>query len=139
MKKRLEKITFLIVYFLCLNSSGFSQNISGNKQVVTRYFEEVVNKQRIELLREIYSDDYFFHSLEDGSEAKGIKGLEDFLPYFFKAFPDIHYTIDQIIAEGDKVVVQVTVTGTHKGEFWGHQPSNNKIKISEVFFLHLEG
>ncbi len=129
---------FLIVYFLCLNISSFSQNLSSNKQVVKRYFEEVVNKQKVELLREIYSEDYFFHSLEDGSEGKGIKGLEDFLPYFFKAFPDIHYTIDQIIAEGDKVVVQATVTGTHKGEFWGYPPSNNKIKLSEVFFYTLK-
>lgn len=97
-----------------------ADELSKNKAVVRRYFEEIVKKQRPELLSEIYAEDYFFHSLENGREGRGLKGLEDFLPYFFKAFPDIHYTIDQMVAEGDKVVVQVTARGTQREEFWGY-------------------
>lgn len=78
-----------------------------------------------------------FHNLENGKEHRGLTGLEAFLPYLFKAFPDLHYTIDQMVAEGDKVVVQVTARGTYKGEFWGYPASNNKIKLSEVFFYTL--
>lgn len=109
----------------------------ANKAMVRRYFEEIVNQQKPELVREVVAEDYFFHSLEDGSEG-GIRELEEFLPYFFKAFPDIHYTIDQMVAEGDQVVVQVTAQWTQKGEFWGYPPSNNKLNISEVFFYTLK-
>jgi steroid delta-isomerase-like uncharacterized protein len=138
MKRRILNLAFLIICFLCFCISTFSQTPSKNKMVVTRYFEEIINKQRPELLTEVFSQDYFFHSLEDGSENRGIKQLQDFLPYFFKAFPDIHYSIDQIIAEKDNVVVQATVTGTQKGEFWSYPTSNNKIKVSEVFFFTLK-
>jgi steroid delta-isomerase-like uncharacterized protein len=127
---------FFSVEVYCQNDIDY-QKLADNKAVVTRYFEEVVNKQKPELLREIYAEDYLFHNLENGNEGLGLEGIEAFLPYFFKAFPDIHFTIDQLIAEGDKVVAQVTVRGTHKDEFWGYSTSNNTIKISEVFFYTL--
>lgn len=138
MKKIVLKITLFVTLSGCFLCQAAAQETQKNKEVVKRYFEEVVNQQRPEILREIVAEDYFFKSLESGNEGRGIEGLEKFLPYFFKAFPDIHYTIDQLIAEGDQVVVQVTVTGTHKGEFWGYPPLNNQIKISEVFFYTLE-
>jgi len=127
----------LMMCLLFFGKTTFAQTPESNKVVVRRYFEEIINKQKPELLTEVFSQDYFFHSLEDGYENRGIKQLQDFLPYFFKAFPDLHYTIHQIVAEADKVVVHVTASGTQKGEFWGYPAANNKIKISEVFFFTL--
>jgi len=102
----MKTLLLLISLVSCIPS--LSQDIVANKRVVTRYFEEVINKKKLEALCEIYSEDYTFHSLENGEDVKGLSQLDNFLPMFFKAFPDIHYTIDRIVAEGDPVVVQCT-------------------------------
>ena len=137
MKKSFLKAVLALLLLFCLTWEANAQETTKNKEVVRRYFEELINQQRPEIFREIYAEDYLFHNLENGQEQRGLTGFEAFLPYFFKAFPDIHYTIDQMVAEGDKVVVQVTARGTHMGEFWGYPASNNKIHLSEVFFYTL--
>jgi len=57
----------------------------------------------------------------------------------FDAFPDIHLTIDDMIAEGDKVAMRITWTGTHKGEFMGIPPTNKKITIRAIFIERFAG
>jgi steroid delta-isomerase-like uncharacterized protein len=132
------KILFVVIsLFSCI--PALAQDATENKRVVTRYIEEVVNKQKLEVLREIYSEDYLFHNLQTGEEVKGLAQLNNFLSMFFKAFPDVHYTIDRIVAEGDQVVVQCTATGTQKADFFVYPVSNNKIRFSEVFFYTLKG
>lgn len=138
-RSKLGFALLLLIALFSLEQETYGQNENANKQLVSRYFDVIINQQKPELLGEVFSNDYLFKSLENGSETKGIKQLYDFLPYFFKAVPDVHYTIDQIVAEGDKVVVQATVRGTQKGEFWGYPASNNKISVSEVFFFTVKG
>nr|WP_293838808.1 ester cyclase [uncultured Arsenicibacter sp.] len=138
-RSKLGFCLLLLIGWFSLRQEAYCQHEGANKQLVSRYFDVIINQQKPELLGEVFSQDYVYKSLEDGSEIKGIKQLYDFLPYFFKAFPDIHYTIDQIIAEGDKVVVQATARGTQKGDFWGYPASNNKISVTEVFFYTVKG
>ena len=52
-----------------------------------------------------------------------------------KAFPDLHHDIKDMVVEGDKVAVRLTVTGTHKDEFEGKPPSGRKLSIDEMAFL----
>jgi len=129
----------ILILSAALSHFSYGQDEASNKAVVQRYFEEVINQQQPHLLEEIYAEDYYFLSLEDGREGRGLKGFKEFLPYFFKAFPDIHYTVDQLVAEGDKVVAQVTARGTHRGEFWGYPPSHNRVEVTEVFFYKFRG
>ena len=70
------------------------------------------------------STDFVLHSTED------IRGLTDFKQNdseLFSAFPDLHFTIDDIVVEGDKVAMRYTMTGTHRGEFKGIPPTNKKV------------
>src|SRR5690554_4567243 len=84
----------------------YGQNPAANKEIVRLYFEEVVNRQRLELVDSLYHTNYRAHLLDTGiTEDAGTEGLKRFLPDFFRAFPDVHYTIDDIIAENDRVVV----------------------------------
>ena len=129
--------TLLITISLFSCMVCWSQDVALNRRVVTRYIEEVVNKQKLDILREIYSEDYTFHNLQTGEDVKGLGQLDNFLPIFFKAFPDIHYTIDEMVVDGDHVVIQCTATGTQKAEFFGYPASNNKVRFSEVFFYTL--
>ncbi len=48
---------------------------------------------------------------------------------FFRVFPDLHWTIDDMIFQGDKIAVRYTMTGTHKGEFRGSPPTNRKVTV----------
>ena len=62
-----------------------------------------------------------------------LKNIKQSISEEFSAFPDLHYTIDDMVAEGDKVAARVTMTGTHKGEFMGIPPTNKKITICLLY------
>ncbi len=118
---------------------SFAQTVAKNKQIVNRYFEEVINKQRIELIHELFSDEFTYHDLHNFTESKSsVKSFTGTMVGFFKAFPDAHYTVDNMIGEGDKVFAQITLTATHKADFMGIPASNNKLKITEMYLLTLQ-
>jgi predicted ester cyclase len=82
---------------------------------------------------ELYALDYIYHGpAGDLSGRDGIRGLWE---VFLAGFPDLHSTIDDMISEGDKVVLRWTIEATHTGEFLGVAPSNKKITIpiNEIF------
>jgi steroid delta-isomerase-like uncharacterized protein len=90
------------------------------------------------LLKDIFAEDYHFTNLLDGGTNQGIKQLYDFLPYMFKAIPDVRFNLDIIVAEDDRVVAECTATGTHKGEFFGFPASGNAINVKEIFIYTLK-
>ncbi len=76
---------------------------------------------------EMITPDVIFHGWS-GSDY-GLKDYKQKCNELFTAFPDIHWTIDDMLVEGDKVAVRYTMTGTNKGEFMGSQPTNKKVTI----------
>lgn len=64
--------------------------------------------------------------------------MKDTMKLFRSAFPDLHVIINDMIAEGDKVMTKLTAKGTHQNEFMGIPGSNNKISYEEVIILRLE-
>jgi steroid delta-isomerase-like uncharacterized protein len=68
-------------------------------------------------------------------EMKGLQAVQALTAGFYRAFPDIHFTIDDLIEEGDKVVEKDTVTGTHLGEFNGIPPTGKSVSYSEIFIM----
>jgi steroid delta-isomerase-like uncharacterized protein len=64
-----------------------------------------------------------------GREYHGLKDLKQYFSEFYDAFPDVHFTLDDMVVEGDKVVKRYTMTGTHKGEFMGIPATNKKITL----------
>jgi steroid delta-isomerase-like uncharacterized protein len=55
-----------------------------------------------------------------------------------RAFPDLHVAIEDLIAEGDKVVSRNTVTGTHRGDYMGHRPTGRSVKYDEIFIFRFD-
>ena len=98
------------------------------KALERRAFEEW-NKGKAATMTEIdeiFATNVVFHSSTD----KDIYGLKEYKQYFsalYDAFPDIHWTLDDMVAEGEKVAVRYTLTGTHKGEFMGIPSTNKKV------------
>lgn len=66
-------------------------------------------------------------------EATGAELLKEVFGRLLRAFPDLHITIEDMIAEADKVVARDTVTGTHQGEYMGLPPTGKSITYNEIF------
>jgi predicted ester cyclase len=74
-----------------------------------------------------------------GMDIPNLNALKQFVGALCDAFPDLHFTIDDIVAEGDKVVVRYTWTGTHKGGFMGIPPTNKKVTMWEIQMAKVVG
>jgi C-1 hydroxylase len=97
-------------------------SLEENKAKVRQVVEVAINKQKLDLLDDLSTPDYVDHT-----HQLNLEGVKQFMNMIFKAFPDWHETIEDIIAEGDKVWVYVKGTGTHKGEYRGLAPTGNKV------------
>jgi predicted ester cyclase len=66
-------------------------------------------------------------------DVPGAQGLKRVFTTLHRAYPDLHFTIEDLIAEGDKVVVRNSVTGTHQGEYMGIPPTGKAVTYNEIF------
>lgn len=95
---------------------------SGDPEVIAKTIDEVVDPN----LR--------FH-LPAPTGATGAQALRQVWAMLLRAFPDVHVTHEDVIAEGDKVVARNTVTGTNLGEFMGRPPTGKSVTYNEIFIL----
>jgi steroid delta-isomerase-like uncharacterized protein len=102
-----------------------------NKALLRRFFEELFNKGDLSVADEIVSDDYLANDPAPG-ETPGLQGLKVFVTSTRTAFPDVEFTIDDMIAEGDKVATRWTFRGTHRGEFGGVPASGNHVVFNAL-------
>jgi predicted ester cyclase len=100
-----------------------------NKQVVRQVFE-FYNHQDMEKAENLFSPKHIFHF--PGVPPMDWNSHKQFIIGLSKAFPDLHFKIEDIVAEGDKVAYRLTVSGTHKGEFQGIPPTNKKVSFSST-------
>lgn len=107
-----------------------------NKQVVTRFVEEVFNQKNLAALDEVVSST--FHSQEQDVEAAGVEVMREIIGAFWTAFPDGHLSIEHILAEGDKVMTWATFTGTHLGQLEAIPPTGKKVAVKDVDLWRLE-
>ena len=116
------------------------QTPSENKKVALRYIEEVINNRKLDLMGEVFAEKFLRHDLLDSTEKiKTVADQKRDIGNLIKAFPDLYYVIGDIMAEGDKVVVQAVFHGTHRGTFMGVEPSGNRIDyLSEIFFFRIQ-
>jgi steroid delta-isomerase-like uncharacterized protein len=98
-----------------------------NKATFKRYIEEVWNQGRLEVADEIF-DRYLAHQADGLTLQRGPEDVKRFVSEFRAAFPDFHISINDQIAEGDKVVVHATIRGTHHREFRGMAPTGKQIE-----------
>lgn len=103
-----------------------------NEILITRYFEEVWNQGKLDVLDEIISPDYINHNPGMPDPIPGPAGLKPIVKAIREAFPDLHYTIDNMVISDDQVAVHVVMHGTHAGDFFGIAPTNKKIYINQM-------
>lgn len=72
-------------------------------------------------------------------QTTGAQALKEVWAILLRAFPDLHLTVEDVIAEGDKIVTRNTVTGTHQGDFMGRPPSGKSLSYNEIFIFRFAG
>jgi steroid delta-isomerase-like uncharacterized protein len=100
-------------------------SIEQNKALVRRFYEEVWGRGNLDAADTIFAADYERHDLRPGNALPGPAGQKKIAGDFRAAFPDLHMTIDLMIAEGDLVVARWTTEGTNTGQ-WGDVPSTGR-------------
>ena len=108
-----------------------------NKATFKR-FHDAVNTGDVELISktidEVVEPDALIHTPLP-IEATGAQALKQVWPMLLRGLPDAHITIEDLIAEGDKVVSRNSVTGTHQGEYMGLPPTGKSVTYNEIFIL----
>ena len=110
-----------------------------NKDILRRYFEEVYNRGNLDALDEFIAPDYVAH-LAASSPYREIRGRDAQREYIAAArtmLPDFHITLEDLIAEGDKVVVRSTARGTHRGEGLGLAPTGKQVTMTVIGIYRL--
>jgi len=105
---------------------------TSNEQLIKRYFEEVWNDGRLDVLNEIISPDYINHNPGVANPVPGPEGLKPIVVGIRKAFPDLKYVIENIVVSDTQVAVHTTMHGTHTGDFFGIAPTNKVITVSQM-------
>ena len=109
------------------------------KQVVCRFVEELWNERRLDVADAIFAKDCVTHQLRSGvptdAVPRGPQAIKEHVAGWIASFPDLRVSIEQMLSEGDRVVMQLLMEGTHQGEWLGIPASGKKIQI-RMFTIH---
>ena len=108
-----------------------------NKALVRRFVDEVQSGGNISLIDEICSPEFVNHSAPPGVPAD-CEGIKIVTAMFRGAFPDSYFTVEDMIAEGDKVATRKTFHGTHEGEFMGIPPSGRSVSMGLIDVVRID-
>jgi predicted ester cyclase len=113
-------------------------SIESNKAIVRRVFEEIYNQGLYEVADQLIAPDYLSHHGGE-SEIVGAEGVKQSAQAQRATFPDLCSIIDDLIAEGDKVVVRGRDRVTHVNEFMGYPPTGRTFEITWMQIVRVEG
>lgn len=111
-------------------------SVEENKASARRFYELVFNQQNLNAIDDYLTPDIVDYSLPPGAPG-GIEGVRQTIGMFLTGFPDLHLTLEDFIAEGDKVAVRWTMRGTHQGVFVGIPPTGKQFTLPGVSVLRL--
>jgi steroid delta-isomerase-like uncharacterized protein len=109
-----------------------------NKATVSRFVDDVIGTGDAQVISktidELVEPDVLIH-MPMPIQATGAQALKQVWAMLLRGLPDVHVTVEDLIAEGDKVVNRNTVTGTHQGEYMGLPPTGKSITYNEIFIF----
>ena len=109
------------------------------KQVINRFVEELWNERRLDVADAIFAENCVTHQLRSGVEAdavpRGPGAIKEHVASWIASFPDLRFSVEQMLSEGDRVVTQLRMEGTHQGAWLGIPASGKKLQI-RMFTVH---
>lgn len=119
-------------------SSDTDATTKANLEVVSRFIEEFKNKANQEIVDELMSPD-FVHHLTDPRLPEGREAIKLLGQSIVAGFPDVHASVQDLLADGDKVIERTQTSATHAGEFNGIPPTGRQAGWTEMHIYRLEG
>jgi steroid delta-isomerase-like uncharacterized protein len=110
-----------------------------NKALVRQMVEVIFNQGDVSRADEFLAPDFVEHEELPPGVPGGREGVKQLTAMFRAAFPDFKATIDDIVAEGDKVVIRMTWSGTHKGEFMGIPATGRRVSFGVIDIIRVAG
>jgi steroid delta-isomerase-like uncharacterized protein len=111
-----------------------------NEALVRRYFEEIWNKGNLELIDELFTTNFVRHGpVGTEGEVRSLEGFKGLVSSYRSGLPDLQIPIEDLIAEGDRVVTRWTAYGTHQGELLGNAPTGNQATVTGILVDRVSG
>ena len=115
-------------------------SVEANKQTVRRIFEDDFNQSDptipARVAAEIFSPDFYDATNPEGMKH-GLDGHNATVSLFHASFPDMVWSVEDVVAEGDDVVARTLMSGTHTGEFFGIPPTGREVRVAGIHMLTL--
>jgi steroid delta-isomerase-like uncharacterized protein len=112
---------------------------AANKAIVQRLYEEVWNRRKLEVIKEIISPSHALQAPNMSGSSIGPEAYKRNVLAFLAGFPDLRWSIEDTIAEKDKVVACWTISGTHKGDYVGIPATNKKVSVEGITIHNVAG
>lgn len=109
----------------------------ANIAIVRRWFDEVYTEKRLELMNELHVESFVWRG-PGGVTVTSREGMREMIAVYVAAFPDIHFTVEDQMSDGDRVVTRWSARGTHHGEFGGVPPTGNAVTFTGITISRLE-
>lgn len=107
-----------------------------NKAIAHRWYEEVFNTGNLALISELFAPNFVDH--DPSNPLPGLEGLGQLVSMYRGAFPNLHFTIEDELSEGDKLVTRFVARGTHNGPLMGIPPSGKQAIVTGIDILRFE-
>ncbi len=105
--------------------------IEENKMTARRVWEEIWHRGNLDVINRLFAADFIRHD-PNGRVLRGVEQNRQFIASMRLAFPDLHYTVEDEIGEGDKVVVRYRFEGTHQGEFQSAPATGQRVSYTGI-------
>jgi steroid delta-isomerase-like uncharacterized protein len=112
-------------------------SVEQDKALVRQFIDEIFNRGNMSMVDELFAADFVEHEELPPGIPRDREGVIQLTSMLRSAFPDFKATIDDIIAEGDKVVIRQTWSGTQKGEFMGIPPTGKSVSIGVIDIIRM--
>lgn len=149
MKKPFMILTLVLILcftFSCQDKEAMAEleefraqaEIEKQNEALYRGIIEEINKGNSEYFNEFYSPDSLYYFPSNNPKPLSREESQEFVKGFFQAFPDLNFSIEELYAVEDRVIVRYILRGTHKGDWRGIAATGNKFEISSTFIIRIE-
>jgi steroid delta-isomerase-like uncharacterized protein len=113
--------------------------MSPNKTIAKRFFDEVCNGRKLDAADEIFADAHIYHDPSSPGIGAGPEGMKQLISTYQAAFPDAHWTVDEMLEANDRVITRWTGTGMHRGALAGLAPTGRPVAVAGIWIHRIAG
>jgi predicted ester cyclase len=110
-----------------------------NKAISRRADAELFDRWNFKVADELFASNFVYHDPLSGEDWHGPQSVKQYAAMMRAAFPDLYYTVEDQVAEGDKEVTRYAAGGTHQGELMGIAPTGERVEVTGISIMRING